>query len=67
MIGKNPARSQDLDVVETFPPAATPSMTKAFRLLVDRAAAHLEQGKTQQELYSNKSRRLLGFSPGNRV
>ena len=67
MIGENPVRSQDLDVVESFPPLPAPQMTKAFRLLVDRAAAHLEQAKSQQKAYADKARRPLEFAPGDSV
>lgn len=67
MIGENPVRSQDLDVVDQFPPTVTPPMTKAFRLLVDRAAAHLELAKNQQKAYADKSRRPLELSKGDMV
>ena len=67
MIGENPVRSQDLDVVETFPPMPAPQMTKAFRLLVERAAAHLEHAKNLQKAYADKSRRPLEFAAGDHV
>ena len=67
MIGENPVRGQDLDVIETFPPTATPPMTKAFRLLVDRAAVHLEHAKNLQKAYADGSRRPLEFTIGDMV
>lgn len=67
MIGENPTRSQDLDVVETFPPMVSPMMTKAFRLLVDRAAAHLQHAKNLQKAYADDSRRPLEFATGDKV
>ena len=67
MIGENPTRSQDLDVVEVFPPLPAPQMTKAFQVLVDRAAAHLEQAKCQQKAYADKSRRPLEFEVNDKV
>ncbi|KAL8276028.1 hypothetical protein Esti_000144 [Eimeria stiedai] len=45
MLGENPLRPQDLHLVDVFPPTPTPPMTRAFRLLLDRASAHLEQAK----------------------
>lgn len=67
MIGENPIRPQDLDLVDRFPPTTTPPMTKAFRALVDRAAAHLEQAKIQQKAFADASRRPLEFSVGDHV
>ena len=67
MIGENPLRTQDLDVVDTFPPIPTPQMTKAFRLLVDRAAAHLQHAKAQQKMYADEHRRPVEFAEGDKV
>ncbi|KAL8453083.1 hypothetical protein Emag_002009 [Eimeria magna] len=67
MLGENPLRPQDLDLVDVFPPTLTPPMTKAFRLLVDRASAHLEQAKRDQKAFADASRRPLEFSVGDLV
>ncbi|KAL8436569.1 hypothetical protein ACSSS7_001601 [Eimeria intestinalis] len=67
MLGENPLRPQDLDLVDVFPPTLTPPMTKAFRLLVDRASAHLEQAKRDQKAFADASRRPLEFSAGDLV
>ncbi|KAL8272044.1 hypothetical protein Esti_004031 [Eimeria stiedai] len=48
----------------SFPPTPTPPMTKAFRLLVDGASAHLEQAKRDQNAFADASRRPLEFSVG---
>ena len=67
MIGENPVRTQDLDVIDSFPSLPAPQMTKAFRLLVDRAAVHLEQAKAQQKAYADQARRQLEFNEGDLV
>ncbi|KAL8431879.1 hypothetical protein ACSSS7_004960 [Eimeria intestinalis] len=67
MLGKNPLRPQDLGLVDAFPPTLTPPMTKAFRLLVGRASAHLEQAKGDQKAFADASRRPLEFSAGDLV
>ncbi|KAL8440666.1 hypothetical protein Emed_007669 [Eimeria media] len=47
MIGENPLRASDLDVVEIFEPTITPPMTKLFQRLVDRAASHILQAQAR--------------------
>ena len=67
MIGETPIRPQDLDLVDGFAPTVTPPMTKAFRALVGRAAAHLEQANLQQKAFADAFRRDLESSVGDRV
>ncbi|KAL8428979.1 hypothetical protein ACSSS7_006863 [Eimeria intestinalis] len=62
MLGENPLCPLGLDLVDVFPPALTPPMTKAFRLLVDRASAQLEQAKRDQKAFADESRRPLELS-----
>ncbi|KAL8271640.1 hypothetical protein Esti_004445 [Eimeria stiedai] len=62
MLGENPIRPQDLDLIDVFPPTPTPPMTKAFRILVDQASAPLEQAKRNQKAFADASRRPLEFS-----
>lgn len=57
MIGKNRIRNQDLDLAETSPLNATPSMTKGFRLLNGRAAAPLGNVKNQQKAYEGRAKK----------
>ncbi|KAL8270298.1 hypothetical protein Esti_005776 [Eimeria stiedai] len=67
MLGENPLRPQDLNFFDVFPPALKPPITKAFRILVDRASAHLEQAKRDQKAFADASRRPLEFSVGGLV
>ena len=67
MIGENPIRTQDLDLVDRLPPTVTPLMTKTFQALVERASAHLEHAKYLQKTYANASRRPLEFNVGDKV
>ncbi|KAL8269844.1 hypothetical protein Esti_006228 [Eimeria stiedai] len=62
MLGENPLRPQDPDLVDVFPPTVTPPMTKAFQIFVDRASAHLELAKPDQKAFADVSRRPLEFS-----
>ncbi|KAL8273027.1 hypothetical protein Esti_003080 [Eimeria stiedai] len=67
MLDDNPLRPQDLYLVDVFPPTLTPPMTQDFRLLVDRASAHLELAKRDQKAFADASRRPLEFSVGDLV
>lgn len=67
MIGENPLRAQDLDVVDQLPCTFSPPMTKAFRQLVDRARAHIEHAQFVQKQNADAGRRPLEFRPGDRV
>ena len=67
MIGKDPFRPRDLDFIDAFPPTLTPSMTKAFKMLAERAAAHIEEAKEQQKFYADKRRRNQEFIIGYKV
>ena len=67
MIGENPLRACDLDVVETLEPTITPPMTKLFQQLVDRAAAHIRQAQLVQQHYANEHRREIQFQAGDKV
>ncbi|KAL8273694.1 hypothetical protein Esti_002406 [Eimeria stiedai] len=67
MLGENPLRRQDVDLVDVFPPTLTPPTTKPFRLLVDLASSHLEQAKQDQKAFADASRRPLDFFVGDLV
>ncbi|KAL8272929.1 hypothetical protein Esti_003097 [Eimeria stiedai] len=67
MLGENPLRPQGLDWIDVFPPTFTPPMNQAFRVLVDRASAHLEQANRNQKAFADASCRPLEFSVGDLV
>ncbi|KAL8440826.1 hypothetical protein Emed_007647 [Eimeria media] len=67
MIGENPLRASDLDVVEVFEPTITPPMTKLFQRLVDRAASHILQAQARQKYYADKHRKEVEFAVGDKV
>ena len=67
MIGENPLRAQDLDLVDQLEPMQSPPMTKLFQQLVDRASAHITRAKEQQKLYADKKRRPVQYQPGDKV
>ncbi|KAL8443311.1 hypothetical protein Emed_006916 [Eimeria media] len=67
MIGENPLRASDLDVVDVFEPTVTPPMTKLFQQLVDRAASHILQAQAQQKHYADQRRKDVEFEVGDRV
>ncbi|KAL8445787.1 hypothetical protein Emag_005000 [Eimeria magna] len=66
MIGENPLRASDLDVVDEFEPTISPPMTKLFQQLVDRAASHLLRAQAQQKLYADKHRKDVEFQVGDK-
>ncbi|KAL8449407.1 hypothetical protein Emag_003588 [Eimeria magna] len=65
MIGENPLRASDLDVVDEFEPTISLPMTKLFQQLVDRAASHLLRAQAQQKLYADKHRKDIEFQVGD--
>ena len=67
MIGENPLRAADLDIVEELSPIISPPMTKLFQQLVDRAAAHIIEAQAEQQFYANKHRRDVQFRVGDKV
>ena len=69
MIGENPLRAGDLDVVDVLEPPVTPSMTKLFQQLVYRASAHIlwAQAQQKQKPYADRKRREVEFHPGDEV
>ncbi|KAL8443247.1 hypothetical protein Emed_006922 [Eimeria media] len=67
MIGENPLRASDLDVVDNFDDTITPPMTKLFQQLVDRAAANLLQAQAQQKYYADAHRQDVSFEVGDMV
>lgn len=67
MIGENPIRAQDLDVIADLEPLATPAMTRAFRVMVDRARANLLKAKRLQKHYADGKRREVEFAMGEKV
>lgn len=67
MIGENPLRAADLDVVEDLEPTISPPMTKLFQQLVDRAAAHILQAQAHQKHYADGKRREVEFNIGDKV
>lgn len=67
MIGENPLRASDLDLVDELEPTTTPPMTKLFQQLVDRAAAHIAIAQAQQQHYANNKRRHVEFKVGDEV
>ncbi|KAL8444269.1 hypothetical protein Emed_006312 [Eimeria media] len=67
MIGENPLRAADLDVVDVFEPTVTPPMTKLFQQLVDRAASHILQAQAQQKHYADRRRKDVEFEVGDKV
>jgi hypothetical protein len=67
LIGENPIREQDLDIVERLPYQVTPPMTKSFQQLVDRAYAHIEAAKQRQKDIVDKHRREVEFQIGDKV
>ncbi|KAL8271272.1 hypothetical protein Esti_004787 [Eimeria stiedai] len=48
MLSENTPRPQDLYLVEVFSPALTHPMSRALRILVDRATVHLKRGNRDQ-------------------
>ncbi|KAL8440637.1 hypothetical protein Emag_007864 [Eimeria magna] len=62
MIGENPLRASDLDVVDSFDAAISPPMTKLFQQLVDRAAANILRAQAQQKHYADAHRQDVSFS-----
>ena len=67
MIGENPLRASDLDVVDELQPTISPPMTKLFQQLVDRAAAHILLAQARQKHYADRGRREVQFAVGDRV
>ena len=67
MIGENPMRASDLDVVEVLESTSTPPITKVFRQLADRATAHIFQAQAQQKHYADGQRREVELKPGDEV
>lgn len=67
MIGENPLRAADLDIVEEMSPITSPPMTKLFQQLVDRAATHIMEAQAAQQHWTNKHRRDVQFKVGDRV
>lgn len=67
MIGENPLRACDLDIVDDLEPTISPPMTKLFQQLVDRAATHISQAQQQQKFYADQRRREVEFQPGEDV
>ena len=67
MIGENPLRAADLDIVDELSPTISPPMTKLFQQLVDRAAAHILEAQAAQQYYANKHRRDVQFRVGDKV
>ena len=67
MIGENPIRAQDLDLIEDLEPMCSPPMTKVFTQLVDRAVGHILRAKYQQKLYADNTRRPVEYKVGDEV
>ena len=68
MIGENPLRAGDLDVVDVLEPTVTPPMSKLFQQLVDRAFAHIILAQAQQKYYADKRKRIeVEFKQGDEV
>ena len=67
MIGENPIRAQDLDLIEDLEPMCSPPMTKVFTQLVDRAVGHILRAKYQQKLYADTKRRPVEYQVGDKV
>ena len=67
MIGENPIRAQDLDLIDNLEPMCTPPMTKVFSQLVDRAMGHILRAKYQQKLYADTKRRPVEYQVGDKV
>ena len=67
MIGENPLRAHDLELADQLPHELTPPMTKAFRMLVDRASAHIEHAQQLQKAYADSKRRPEEFKVGDKV
>ncbi|KAL8451264.1 hypothetical protein Emag_002821 [Eimeria magna] len=67
MIGENPLRTSDLDVVDEFEPTVSPPMTKLFLQLVDRAASPLLRARAQQKLYADTHRKDVEFQVGDKA
>ena len=67
MIGENPLRASDLDVVEELQPTLSPPMTKLFQQLVDRAAAHILLAQARQKYYADQRRKDVQFAVGDKV
>ena len=67
MIGENPLRASDPDVVDELQPTISPPMTKLFQQLVDRAAAHILLAQARQKHYADRGRREVQFAVGDRV
>ncbi|CDI82540.1 hypothetical protein EAH_00066880, partial [Eimeria acervulina] len=67
MIGENPLTAADLDVVGALSPTLTPSMTKLFRQLCDRAQSHILEAKGLQKHYADTYRRAMEYAVGDKV
>lgn len=67
MIGENPIRAQDLDIIADLEPITTPAMTRTFRALAGRAQAHLLRAKCMQKAYADTKRRDIEFAVGDKV
>ncbi|KAL8441499.1 hypothetical protein Emag_007115 [Eimeria magna] len=67
MIGENPLRAADLDVVENFEPTISSPMTKLFQQLVDRAAANILQAQARQKHFADTGRQEATFAVGDQV
>lgn len=67
MIGENPLRACDLDVIDDLQPTVSPPMTKLFQQLVDRAAAHILMAQARQKHYADQGRREVQFEVGDKV
>ncbi|KAL8432738.1 hypothetical protein Efla_004407 [Eimeria flavescens] len=61
IIGENPLRASDLDIVDAYEPTLTCPMTKLFQRLVDRAAANIIHAQAQQQFYAYQHRPPAGL------
>ncbi|CDJ47536.1 hypothetical protein EBH_0073390 [Eimeria brunetti] len=67
MIGEKPLTAADLDFVGALAPTLTPSMTKPFRRLCDRAQGHILKAKWRQKYYADTRRRDMEHKVGDQV
>ncbi|CDJ47928.1 hypothetical protein, conserved [Eimeria brunetti] len=66
MIGENPLRASEIELVDEFSPKRTPPVTKTFKQLVDRAASNIMQAQAAQKHYAAKRRREVGYEVGDK-
>lgn len=67
MIGENPLKAADLDMLGALAPTRTPPMTKVFRQLCDMAQTHSFKAKRGQKVYADSKSRDVEYQVGDQV